>query len=320
MVKKKWLNEFLSDKYVKDANREGFRSRAAFKLLELDEEFGLFNNCSSVLDLGCAPGSWLQVAKRKTKAKRTYIVGVDILPVEPIQGVTQIEGDFQDESARKKILTVFNSKKIDLILSDMAPNLSGIKVVDGENISNLVNLVFDFSLEHLHKNGCVVVKAFETGAGSLEFRKKLVKYFEKVFERFDVLYNPMHSTFQKTNLDKFKMTPIERILWETFEIPRLTKQPGGEQMVPRLSYFGTGAQYQFSNPKRIISFYLYMILKGLDSNAAYLTEKGKKIAGTDTKEKMEIFGGYYEQRRKKMFIESPHDAIMNSIYGEEDDD
>lgn len=183
MVKKKWLNEFLSDKYVKDANREGFRSRAAFKLLELDQEFGLFNNCSSVLDLGCAPGSWLQVAKRKTKAKRTYIVGIDILPVEPIQGVTQIEGDFQDESARKKILMAFNGRKIDLILSDMAPNLSGIKVVDGENISNLVNLVLDFSLEHLHKNGCVVVKAFETGAGSLEFRKKMVKYFEKVWLR-----------------------------------------------------------------------------------------------------------------------------------------
>ena len=88
MVKKKWLNECLSDKYVKDANREGFRSRAAFKLLELDEEFGLFNNCSSVLDLGCAPGSWLQVAKRKTEAKRTRIIGVDILPFQLTQGVT----------------------------------------------------------------------------------------------------------------------------------------------------------------------------------------------------------------------------------------
>ena len=183
MVKKKWLKEFLSDKYVKDANREGFRSRAAFKLLELDQEFGLFNNCSSVLDLGCAPGSWLQVAKRKTEAKRTRIIGVDILRFQLIQGVTQIEGDFQDESARKKILMAFNGRKIDLILSDMAPNLSGIKVVDGENISNLVNLVLDFSLEHLHKNGCVVVKAFETGAGSLEFRKKMVKYFEKVWLR-----------------------------------------------------------------------------------------------------------------------------------------
>ena len=90
-------------------------------------------------------------------------------------------------------------------------------------------------------------------------------------------------------------------------------------MVPRLSYFGTGAQYQFSNPKRIISYYLYMILKGLDTNSAYLTEKGKKIAGTDIKEKMEIFGGHYESRGKKMSIDSPYNVIIESIYGDEDD-
>ncbi|MAF82299.1 MAG: 23S rRNA methyltransferase [Proteobacteria bacterium] len=183
MVKKKWLNEFLSDKYVKDANREGFRSRAAFKLLQIDAEFGLFNSCSSVLDLGCAPGSWLQVAKRKTKPNKTLIIGVDILRSQLIQGVTQIEGDFLNELAREKILAAFNGRKIDVILSDMAPNLSGIKVVDGENIFKLVNLVLDFSLENLHKNGCLVVKAFETGAGSREFRNKLAKYFEKVWLR-----------------------------------------------------------------------------------------------------------------------------------------
>ena len=183
MVKKKWLKDFLSDKYVKDANREGFRSRAAFKLLEIDEEFGLFNNCSSVLDLGCAPGSWLQVAKRKTKSKKTLIIGIDILRFQLLQGVTQIEGDFLDESVRKKILTAFNGRKIDLVLSDMAPNLSGIRVVDEENISKLVNRVLDFSLKNLHKNGCIVVKAFEIGTGSREFRKKLANYFEKVWLR-----------------------------------------------------------------------------------------------------------------------------------------
>lgn len=152
-----------------------------------------------------------------------------------------------------------------------------------------------------------------------EYHNNPLKYFENVFNRFDVVYNNMDSTFQKTNLDKFKMTPIERILWETFEIPRIAKQAGGDQMVPRLSYFGTGAQYQFSNPKRIISFYLYMILKGLDSNAAYLTEKGKKIAHTDTKEKMEIFGGHYQQGKKGMVIESPYNVIIDSIYGENDE-
>lgn len=150
-----------------------------------------------------------------------------------------------------------------------------------------------------------------------------IGYFTKVFQRFDVVYNTMDSTFQKTNLDKFRMTPIERIIWETFEIPNLSKQAGGEQMVPRLSYFGTGAQYQFSNPKRIISFYLYMILKGLDSNSAYLTEKGKTIAGTKTKEKMEIFGGYYEKKLKSgiktIKVTSPYDEIVDSIYGDDDE-
>jgi len=183
MVKKKWLNEFLSDKYVKNANREGFRSRAAFKLLQIDAEFGLFNNCSTVADLGCAPGSWLQVVKRKTRLNKTLIIGVDILPFQLIRGVIQIEGDFLNELAREKILTAFNGRKIDVILSDMAPNLSGIKVVDGENIFKLVNLVLDFSLENLHKNGCLVVKVFETGARSREFRNKLAKYFEKVWLR-----------------------------------------------------------------------------------------------------------------------------------------
>ena len=182
MVKKKWLNEFLSDKYVRDANREGFRSRAAFKLLQIDDEFGLLDNCSSVLDLGCAPGSWLQVAKRKTKSK-TLIIGVDILRFQLIQGVIQIEGDFLDKLCHQKIFTAFSGRKIDLILSDMAPNLTGIKVVDRENVSKLVNCVLDFSLENLHKNGCVVVKTFETGTGSREFRKKLAKYFEKVWLR-----------------------------------------------------------------------------------------------------------------------------------------
>tara|TARA_R100001126_G_C4870934_1_gene172988 strand:- start:124 stop:1431 length:1308 start_codon:yes stop_codon:yes gene_type:complete len=155
-----------------------------------------------------------------------------------------------------------------------------------------------------------------------KYHENPIEYFTEVFKRFNVKYNTMDSTFEKTNLDKFKMTPIERIIWETFEIPRLSKQAGGDQIVPRLSYFGTGAQYQFSNPKRIISFYLYMILKGLDSNAAYLTEKGKNIAGTRTKEKMEIFGGYYEKKSKGSLktikIESPYDEIIESIYDDED--
>ena len=183
MGKKKWFKEFLADKYVKDAKREGFRSRAAFKLLQIDHEFRFFNKCSNVLDLGCAPGSWLQVARRKIDSKKPVIIGVDKLPFKLIEGIIPIKGDFSEESARKRICGAFEGRKIDVILSDMAPNLSGIKVVDSENISKLVNLVLEFSLQNLQQNGWVVIKAFETGTNALKFREDLARYFEKVWLR-----------------------------------------------------------------------------------------------------------------------------------------
>lgn len=155
-----------------------------------------------------------------------------------------------------------------------------------------------------------------------KYYENRLAYFEEVFSRWGVKYNAMDSSFMKTKLENFKMTPIERIIWETFEVPRLSKESiVTEERIPSLSYFGTGAQYQFSNPKEIISFYLYMILKGIESNAAYLTEKGKKIPGTDQKRRMEIFGGYYEKKVKGVprtyHIVSPYDEIVKSIYGEE---
>ena len=155
-----------------------------------------------------------------------------------------------------------------------------------------------------------------------KYYENRLAYFEEVFSRWGVKYNAMDSSFMKTKLENFKMTPIERIIWETFEVPRLSKENVvNEERIPSLSYFGTGAQYQFSNPKEIISFYLYMILKGIDSNSAYLTEKGKKVAGTKLMRRMEIFGGYYERKVKgvtKSFkIVSPYDEIVESIYGED---
>ncbi len=261
------------------------------------------------------------------------------------QGKDEVYGAYRSHNIHKSVKGYIATGKIGRVLSFSVPNektaFGRIGLVKDELVclSNVNN--YDSAWSFLGKNNgnrpCALAAAILLlkdrnrednikefigriiNEGS-EYHNNPRKYFEKVFERFDVVYNNMDSTFSKTNLDEFRMTPIERILWETFEIPRIAKQAGGDQMVPRLSYFGTGAQYQFSNPKKIISFYLYMILKGLDSNAAYLTEKGKKIPGTDTKEKMEIFGGHYEQRRKKMFIESPYDAIIDSIYGEEDDD
>lgn len=260
------------------------------------------------------------------------------------QGKDEIYGAYRSHNIHKSVRGYIATGKLGRVLAFAVPNektaFGRVGVVKDELVclSNVNN--YDTAWSFLGKNNgnrpcalaavLLLLKDRNREDNIKEFISRIinegekyhdqpVEYFTNVFKRFDVVYNPMDSTFQKTNLDKFKMTPIERLLWETFEIPRLAKQPGGEQMVPRLSYFGTGAQYQFNNPKRIISFYLYMILKGIDSNAAYMTEKGKKIAGTDVKEKMEIFGGHYEQRGKKLTIESPYDAIIDSIYGDDDD-
>ena len=262
------------------------------------------------------------------------------------QGKDEIYGAFRSHNIHKSVKGYIATGKLGRVLQYTVPNkksafgrvasvkdelvcLSNVKDYDtawspfGKNNGNRPCALAAALLLLKDRNREDNVKSFFTrviNEGN-SYHDDSVRYFTKVFQRFDVVYNPMDSSFQKTSLDKFKMTPIERIIWETFEIPRLSKQPGGDQMVPRLSYFGTGAQYQFSNPKRIISFYLYMILKGIDSNAAYLTEKGKKVAGTDSKEKMEIFGGYYEKRSKvgikTVKIVSPYDEIIESIYGEE---
>ena len=153
-------------------------------------------------------------------------------------------------------------------------------------------------------------------------------YFTKVFDRFGVRFNPLDSSFQKTSLMKFEMTPIERILWETFQIPDMSKQAGGEQSVTKYTYFENGAQYQFNNPKRIISFYLYMLQKARENNVSYVTEKARIIPYTkDTdnvrKERIEVFGGVYEKKvrgqLREVQVKSPYDIIIDSIFEEEYD-
>ena len=259
------------------------------------------------------------------------------------QGKDEIYGAYRSHNIHKSVKGYIATGKIGRVLKFTVPNektafgrvgsvkdelvcLSNVNNYDtawsflGKNngnrpcaLSAVILLLKDRNREDNIKE--VITRIINEGE---KYHNDPLKYFTEVFQRFNLVYNNGDPTFQKTNLDKFKMTPIERILWETFEIPRTAKQPGGEQIVPRLSYFGTGAQYQFNDPKRIISFYLYMILKSLDSNAAYITEKGKKLAGTDVKEKMEIFGGNYENRGKRIVIDSPYNVIMDSIYGEED--
>ena len=181
--KRKWINEFLKDRYVIEANRNGFRSRAAYKLLQMDEEFGFLKKAKTVLDIGSAPGSWLQVIEKRTNPENTKIVGIDLLPYKNLRSVNQVIGDFCQSSTQLILKKAFDEKKIDLILSDMAPNLSGVAVVDSAKVSFLIGAVFEFSIKNINSKGSLVIKILETGSTGNKFVTDLRKYFKEVWIR-----------------------------------------------------------------------------------------------------------------------------------------
>lgn len=156
----RWLERQLNDPYVKRAHAEGYRSRAAFKLIELDEKFGFLRGKRTVLDLGVAPGGWAQVVrKRLPKAK---VAGIDLLPVDPLDGVTLFEMDFMDDAAPAALLDALGSMP-DLIISDMAANTVGHKQTDHLRTMGLVEAAVDFAIEVLQPGGDFVAKAFAGG-------------------------------------------------------------------------------------------------------------------------------------------------------------
>ncbi len=178
---KRWIKKHLSDNYVKKARLMGFRSRAAFKLLEIDEGCNLIKPNLSILDLGAAPGSWSQVISKKLNKKinsQKNIVAVDILPIEPIVGITFIQGDFTDLKTIKEIRDFFKEDKIDLILSDISPNLTGIGIADSMRINHLGELVLEFCKEFMSIDGTVLLKTFH-GSGY----SQLVENYKKVFSQ-----------------------------------------------------------------------------------------------------------------------------------------
>ncbi len=172
---KAWIHEHINDTYVNQAQKSGYRSRAAFKLLEIDEQDKLFHNVKTVVDLGCAPGSWSQVAISKV-GERGKVVGVDLLEIDPIHRLEFIQGDFTSETTLNQLLEAINHKEVDLVISDMAPNLSGIRDVDQARIAYLVELVLDFSRNYLKVGGHCLIKVFHGG----EF-DKLVKEARELF-------------------------------------------------------------------------------------------------------------------------------------------
>ncbi|PWS35826.1 rRNA methyltransferase [Falsiroseomonas bella] len=158
----RWLERQLNDPYVQAARAQGWRSRAAFKLVELDEKFHLLKPGARVVDLGCAPGGWTQVAMRKA-GEQGRVVGLDLLPVDPVPGATILQGDFQDAEAERQVEAALGGQA-DLVLSDMAPNTTGHAATDHLRIMALAELALDFALRVLAPGGAFVAKVFQGGS------------------------------------------------------------------------------------------------------------------------------------------------------------
>jgi len=174
-VNKQWLQDHANDPYVKLAQREGFRARAAYKLSEIDEQFKLLRPGQLVVDLGSTPGAWSQYIRRKFAAGGAAvgelngrIVALDLLEMAPIEGVTFIQGDFRDDDVLAKLNAAVNNEPVDVVVSDMAPNLTGVTVTDTARVAHLVELAVDFALQHLKPEGALVTKVFHgSGYGEL---------------------------------------------------------------------------------------------------------------------------------------------------------
>ena len=169
-INKAWLNEHVNDPWVKLAAREGYRARAAYKLKEIDETLGLIRPGHVVVDLGSTPGAWSQYVRRRLSPGGAAagelhgtIIALDILPMEPIEGVQFIEGDFREESVLAQLEAALTGRRVDVVVSDMAPNLSGIDSADTARIAHLIELAVDFAQNHLKPEGALVAKVFHGG-------------------------------------------------------------------------------------------------------------------------------------------------------------
>ncbi|MGE4376409.1 MAG: RlmE family RNA methyltransferase [Burkholderiaceae bacterium] len=181
-VNKAWLHDHVSDPYVKLAQKEGYRARAAYKLQEIDAQFGLIHPGQTVVDLGAAPGAWSQYLRRRLTPAGAgglngCIIALDILPMEPVEGVTFLQGDFREPEVLQRLEQTLAGRKVDVVVSDMAPNLSGIAAADAARVTHLIELALDFARAHLQPEGTLVVKLFH-GSGYAE----LVQQFRQTFK------------------------------------------------------------------------------------------------------------------------------------------
>jgi 23S rRNA (uridine2552-2'-O)-methyltransferase len=182
-VNKAWLNDHVNDPYVKLAQKEGFRARAAYKLKEIDETLGLIKPGHLVVDLGSTPGAWSQYVRRRLAPEGAaagaldgQILALDLLPMEPIEGVTFVQGDFREPEPAAELARLMAGRKADVVVSDMAPNLSGIPSSDAARVAHLVELAIEFAQGHMKPEGALVCKVFH-GSGY----SQLVKEFKERF-------------------------------------------------------------------------------------------------------------------------------------------
>ena len=176
-----WLTEHFNDEFVKQAQKEGYRSRAIYKLIEMDDKDRLLKKGMSVVDLGAAPGGWSELlSKRVGDSGRLF--ALDILPMDAVPDVSFIEGDFTEQAIYDELMESLEGKWVDLVISDMAPNLSGTKAIDQPKMMYLAELALEFAVSVLKPNGTFLTKVF-TGEGIDEYKKELRKHFAKIIVR-----------------------------------------------------------------------------------------------------------------------------------------
>ena len=175
---KSWMSEHTSDLFVKQAQKDGYHSRAAYKLIEINDKYNLFKEDMTIVDLGSAPGSWSQVAVKKIGSKG-QVIALDLLQMHPIKKVEFIQGDFRENKVLIELENKLNNLEVDLVISDMAPNISGVKVVDQSAAIYLNELALDFSCNWLKPNGHLLVKSF-IGADFDSFVSSVKPFFKKV--------------------------------------------------------------------------------------------------------------------------------------------
>lgn len=200
-VNKAWLHDHINDPYVKLASREGYRARAAYKLKEIDETFGLIRPGQLVVDLGCTPGAWSQYLRRRMSPLGAAagdlngtIIGLDLLPMEPIEGVHFILGDFREAAVLDQLETALAGRQADVVVSDIAPNLSGISSADAARIEYLVELAIEFAQNHMKAEGALVAKVFHGGS------------YNDVVQRFKAAFHTVKPYKPKASRDRSSET------------------------------------------------------------------------------------------------------------------